>query len=331
MSKRKSISKMLLLALVLILVLGLIFGGLQIMESTVLSKETVKEAENTRQEKSLTIIRDGVSYFPRQDITVIMALGIDELDTVKASGAYRNNGEADAIVLLILDQAEESYTLLCLNRDMMVKMPALGPSGRQAGTYYGQLALSHTYGEGLADSCENTRATISNLLNGITIDHYVAMNMKGISILNDAVGGVTVTVEDDFSAVDNSITKGEMTLNGEQALRFVQSRKGVGDELNISRMGRQEQYMFGLMTAMSEKMAESDSFVINVYDKLSDYIVTDCSMNAITGLMQRCAEYTLKETVSPVGENVLGKIHYEFYVDEEKLDELALRLFYAPK
>lgn len=326
MHKRKSTGKLLLLALVLILALGLIFGGLQILESTVLSRETVTEPE-----KSLTITRAGVEYFPRQDITVIMALGIDETGPVKASGSYRNNAEADAVVLMILDQRDKSYTLLCLNRDMMVKMPALGPGGRQAGSYFGQLALSHTYGEGLADSCENTRATISNLFNGIQIDHYVAMNMDGISILNDAVGGVTVTVEDDFSAVNSSIHMGEMTLHGEQALHFVQTRKDVGNELNISRMGRQEQYMFGLMEAMSAKMKESDSFVVNVYDKLSDYIVTDCSINTISGIMQRCADYELKETVSPEGENVLGEKHYEFYVDQQKLDELVLRLFYAPK
>jgi hypothetical protein len=35
--------------------------------------------------------------------------------------------------------------------------------------------------------------------------------------------------------------------------------------------------------------------------------------------------------VSPEGENVLGEKYYEFHVDEEKLDELIVRLFYAPK
>lgn len=326
MSKGKSAKKLLLFVLVLILVLGLIFGGLQILESTVLSEDTVEMPE-----KSLTITRAGVDYFPRQDITVIMALGIDELGPVESSGSYRNNGEADAIVLMILDEKDQSYSLLCLNRDSMVKMPALGLGGRPAGSYFGQLALSHTYGEGLADSCENTRETISALLNGIKIDHYVAMNMEGISILNDAVGGVTVNVEDDFSAIDSSIKKGRMTLNGEQALSFVHQRHGVGDQLNISRMGRHEQYMQGLMEAMDAKLEENDSFIIHLYDDMADYIVTDCSINAISGIMQRCSDYTLKETVSPEGENVLGEKFYEFYLDEEKLDELALRLFYAPK
>ena len=35
--------------------------------------------------------------------------------------------------------------------------------------------------------------------------------------------------------------------------------------------------------------------------------------------------------VTPEGENVIGDEYYEFYPDEEKLDELIVRLFYAPK
>ena len=326
MEKRKSTSRLLLFGLVFILLLGLIFGGLQLLESTVLSEEAAPE-----QVKSLTINKDGVEYYPRQDITVILALGLDQLGPVKASASYRNNSKADAIVLMILDEKDESFTLLCLNRDSMVEMPALGIGGRRAGTFFGQLALSYTYGDGLTESCENTKTTVSDMLSGINIDHYIAMNMDGISIINDAVGGVSVTVVDDFSAVDSSIKMGEITLNGQQALSYVHERKEIGNQLNISRMGRHEQYMQGLMNAMREKLDEDESFVIKLYEQISDYIVTDCSINTMSGIMQRCAEYQHKETVSPVGENVRGEEFYEFYPDEQQLDELVLRLFYAPK
>jgi hypothetical protein len=48
-------------------------------------------------------------------------------------------------------------------------------------------------------------------------------------------------------------------------------------------------------------------------------------------MMDRYSDYEIVEIVSPEGENVLGEKYYEFYVDEVKLDELILRLFYAPK
>lgn len=327
MSKIRRHRRAVTVCVILILVLAVLIGGLWILESTVFYSGT--EAEDAYVSKTVT--RNGVAYYPRQDITVVMALGIDERGPVKSSGSYRNYGESDAVILLILDHPAESYTVLCLNRDMMVRMPALGIGGKQAGTFYGQLALSHTYGEGLVDSCENTRNTVSDLLGGITIDHYAAMNMDGISILNDAVGGVTVNVTDDFSAVDPSISMGEMTLMGSQALTFVQTRQDVGNQLNISRMGRHKEYMEGVMEALAEQTQKSDTFAVSLYEQLADYVVTDCSATVISGLLERCTDYTLAQIVTPEGENVLGKEYYEFYADEEKLADLSLQLFYAPK
>lgn len=327
MKKKKTVMRAAFAAAVLILALVIIYSGLQILQATVL----LPSAEDHNSVSSKTITRDGVDYFPRQDITVILAMGIDERGPVQESNSYRNHGEADAVILLILDQTEETYSVLCLNRDSMVVMPALGLGGKQAGTFYGQLALSHTYGKGLEDSCENTRNTVSDLLYDIRIDHYVALNMDAIGILNDAVGGVTVNVTDDFSEVDASLPMGEVKLNADQALVYVQSRAGVGSQLNISRMERHEQYMNGFMLALTGKLDASDAFILDAYNQVAEYMVTDCSINMISGLLQRCADYTLKEIISPEGENVLGEEYYEFYIDEEKLDELILRLFYAEK
>jgi hypothetical protein len=169
------------------------------------------------------------------------------------------------------------------------------------------------------------------LLGDIRIDHYFALNMDGIALVNDAVGGVTVTITDDFSGVDSSLQKGEVTLLGEQALTFVQTRKNVGTQLNISRMERHRGYMDGLLQAITAKMEKSGTFIAELYGKCADYIVTNCSVNVISGLMERCSDYQLVEIVSPKGENVLGKEYYEFYLDEAALSELVLRLFYAPK
>lgn len=311
----------------LLLLAGLIFCGLQILESTVYSG--VSEEPETWESKTVTV--DGIEYFPRQDITVVMALGIDETGPVVSSGSYRNHGEADAVMLVILNHADDSVTVLCLNRDTMVNMPILGIDGRKSGTAYAQLALSHTYGDGLESSCENTMKTVSTLLNDIVIDHYIAMNMDGISVLNDAVGGVTVTITDDFSGVDKSLTKGKMTLSGAQALTFVQTRKDVGNQLNVSRMNRHKEYMHGLLDALTSKVKEDDTFVAQLYEEISDYLVTDCSVNVISGLMNRCADYTLGEIITPKGENVLSENFYEFYLSEKDLNALVLHLFYAPK
>lgn len=278
-----------------------------------------------------TITRDGVDYFPRQDITVIMVLGIDEFGPVESSGSYNNPGAVDMITLLIFDDKANTCSALCLNRDTMLTMPVSGINGRAAGTYYGQLALSHTYGSGLEDSCENTKKTVSDFLYGIRIDYYVSMNMDAIGILNDAVGGVTVTVTEDFSAVDPTITEGELTLLGDQAINFVRTRGGVGDQLNVSRIERQKEYINGFLTALRNQYSSDSKIVIDAYEKAAPYMVTDCSGTTITNLVSRYVDFSLEEIYVPEGDNVQGEQYYEFYADEEKLDELILKLFYAPK
>ena len=78
-------------------------------------------------------------------------------------------------------------------------------------------------------------------------------------------------------------------------------------------------------------MDGSDSFVLSTYEEISPYLVTDCSVNTLTTLVSRFSDYELQEIVTPEGENILTKEYFEFHLDEEKLDELVLRLFYAPK
>ena len=326
MSKRITLRKIAYFCAILIVVFLMIFSGLRILESTVFSDKIPEETTPSR-----TIVRNGVSYFPRQDITVIMVLGIDNFGPVQDSGSYNNDGAADMVSLVIFDEKAKTCNILCLNRDTILEMPVLGIGGKQAGTITQQLALSHTYGSGLVDSCENTKKTVSDFLYGLEIDYYVSMNMDAISILNDAVGGVTVNVTDDFSAIDPTITKGQITLMGQQAIHFVRTRKDMGDQTNISRMERQEQYMDGFLEALRSKQSESTQFLAETYDQVFDYIVTDCSVNAMNGILHRYGDYEIAEVLSPEGENARGEVYYEFHVDEVKLDELILRLFYAPK
>ena len=199
---RKDVMKAAFIGVALILVLVILYSGLQILESTVFYEQQEEVAGETR-----WIVRDGVRYYPRQDIVVVLLMGIDREGVITGEDTDRGH-TADMIGLLIFDEKAEESQLLLLNRDTMVMMSGLDDLGRENGRYYSQLALSHAYGTGREDSCENVRNTVSDLLYGITIDHYVSMNMGGIAVLNDAVGGVTVQVVDDFSAIDPSIGMG---------------------------------------------------------------------------------------------------------------------------
>ena len=314
-------------AVILILVLVMLYSGLRILESTVLYHG--HGSDGTIASKTITV--DGISYFPRQDITVVLVMGIDRFGPVEDSGFYTNTGAADVDMLVVFDEANRVVNLLYLNRDTMLTMPVLGVGGNKAGTYFGQLALAHTFGSGLEDSCENALQTISDFLGGVQIDYYVSMNMDAIAILNDAVGGVTVNVTEDFSKVDPTITIGEVTLMGQQAINYVRTRKDVGDQLNLTRIERQKDYIRGFADALRAKQESDMGFVLSVHEQVEPYIVTDCSTKVLSSLLEKYTEYEIGQILSPKGENVMGEKYFEFYVDEEDLQRLVLQLFYAPK
>ena len=314
-------------SIILILVLVILYSGLQILESTILNHG--QGTEVTVPSKTITV--NGIEYFPRQDITVVLVMGIDRYGPVESSGFYTNTGAADVDILMIFDDAQQKVNMLYLNRDTMLEMPVLGIGGRPAGTLFGQLALAHTYGSGLEDSCENTRQAISDFLGGIRIDYYVSMNMDTIAILNDAVGGVTVNVTEDFSAVDPTIQLGEMTLIGQQAINYVRTRKDVGDQLNLTRIERQKDYIRSFSEALRIKCDADSDFILSTYGEVEPYIVTDCSGKVLSSLLNKYAAYEVGQILSPKGENVMGEKYFEFYVDQDDLMNLVLELFYAPK
>ena len=140
-----------------------------------------------------------------------------------------------------------------------------------------------------------------------------------------------MTVTEDFSDIDPTITKGEITLMGQQAINYVRTRKDVGDQLNITRMDRHTAYMESFLSAFQTKQAESDRFAVNVYEDVADYLVSDCSVTVISQVISRYADYTVSDVKTPKGENVLGETYFEFYADEDDLDQLILSLFFAPK
>lgn len=327
MEKKKRRGKPVLLILILLLIIVFIYSGLQVLESTVFNRQEVQE----QPVKSRTILRDGVEYYPRQDMTVLMLAGTDEEGPIEDSGSYNNSAEADMVSLLILDHGQETINLISINRDTMMQIPVLGLNGRPAGTIYGQLALAHTYGSGLEDSCANLRQAVSDFLYGLQIDYYVVMNMDAIAVLNDAVGGVTVNIDEDFSEVTDTLPMGEVKLMGQQAVTYVRTRQGLGDQLNLTRMQRQKKYMEGFLKSLDATVNRSRQALLTGYQDASLYLVTDCTVTTVNSLIERCSHYTLDQVVSIQGENYDGNEFMEFHVDQDALDELILSTLYKPK
>lgn len=296
--------------------------------------ETRNEKPETRgdyQERYIyegTVEVDGVAYRRRRDVTSVLLMGIDR-DSDAAVTGYRNGGQADFLQLLVIDQAARQITRVPIDRDTMTPITVLGVLGNKSGVRTAQICLSHGFGDGGQQSCDLTVDAVSNFLLSAPVDEYVAMNLDGISVLNDAVGGVTVTLEDDFSALDPAMTPGTtLTLQGDQAEIFVRTRRGIGVGTNEARMKRQQVYMSRLMELLDARAAQSQEFIGALYDALSPYLMTSMSRGLLINRAWAAREYA-RTVVELPGEHGIGPDGFmEFRADETALQQIVLELFY---
>ena len=276
-------------------------------------------------EKSV-ITWNGVTYTSKQRVEAYLLMGIDVTGPVVSSPGNYNGGQADAQFLLVLDNEAQTWQLLRLNRDSMVDVSVLDLRGDVIGYERQQLALAHAYGDGTNNSCQNTVNTVSMLLGGAPINGYAALNMDGIALFNDAIGGVTVTITSDFTAVDPTLVEGEtITLNGQQAMEFVRTRMDVDDQTNLARMERQRIYLEAMKPQL---LALSEEDIIQVVDAVDDYLVTNIGSQAMLNLAEKLKDYQELPELTIDGENTIEEEHVAYILDEDSLQQVILQLFY---
>lgn len=264
----------------------------------------------------------------RQGLETILVMGLDKYERPEKLQGYVNNTQSDFMLLVVVDKENQKIGSLHINRDTMTPITRLGVFGGAAGKYTAQIALAHAYGSGGSDSALNAVKAVSNFLGGVKIDHYMTFTMDSVGIVNDMVGGVTVLVEDDFSDYDPTLVQGqEVTLHGDQALHFVRGRIGVADGTNLSRMGRQRQFMVGLYEKIMAQAAQDDAFLEKLVTKLSDSFDTDMSVYQLDSLFQTMSGCTLETILTIDGENVRGEF-MEFYADPDSVQNAVQQLFY---
>ncbi|MGN0393745.1 MAG: LCP family protein, partial [Coprococcus sp.] len=172
--------------------------------------------------------------------------------------------------------------------------------------------------------------TVSNFLGGQKIDGYASLNMGAIGIVNNLAGGVTVTIEDDFSEIDPTLIKGEtITLNDEQAKNFVHSRWYVDDGTNESRMRRQSAYMADLKVKLKQKCSEDNEYPFTIYDALEDYMVTNISSQKFSKIALLMLNDKDEGELTIEGTSQKNDLDFmEMTADEESVEAAILELFY---
>ena len=277
-----------------------------------------------------SIYHEDAWYTQREQVETWLLMGVDKYESqTQQQSSYRNDQQTDFFLLVVVDHAEQTCTPIQINRDTMAQQKVLGMGGAHVGTVTGQLALAHTYGSGGSDSCRNAVDAVSNFLMGTTIDHYVSLTMDAVAVLNDALGGVTVTVLDDFVGIDDTLKKGEtVTLGGKQALTYVRTRKDMEDSSNLARQQRQQQYIGAFYQRFMERSEQEEGVFAKALLQVSPYMVSDCTVEQLSQLATAVETYHVDDIFTIEGDAVKGTEYMEFYADEQVLTTLLLDVLY---
>ena len=218
---------------------------------------------------------------------------------------------ADSIILARVDPAQKRVTLLSIPRDTYVTW-----KGSQM-----KINAVHFY-DGAAGMVQ-----IVNELCGVKISHYAEVNFDGLAGITNAVGGVTVDVDqymrdtENFSGV-TELYAGRQTLNGEQALFYTRCRYAFADS-DYTRMRHQRTFIKALL---SQVLSSGDPVKIaSIINSVADMVVTDLSVSDAISLASQMvglnAESGIYTAYVPSTPETIGDQSYVI-ADDDALAEM---------
>jgi len=149
-------------------------------------------------------------------------------------------GRSDTIIVVTIDPNTNKSQMISIPRDLKTEIIGNGSNDK----------INHAYAFG---GPQMSLDTVSHLLD-IRIDYFAEINLDGFTDLVNAVDGVTVENDIDFSYYEMQFPKGELSLNGKEALAYARMRYDDprGD---FGRQIRQRQ----VVQAVADKMTEDFS------------------------------------------------------------------------
>lgn len=308
--------------------------AIQNMQSAATAVEPLPEPEEAYELQEGQIRYNGKTYQYKDNLMNILCLGIDSRDGIAKEKTPGRAGQADCVILAVLDDEAKTIQLINISRDSMVPVHVYATDGSFVEDRTEQLALQYAYGNGRDWSCQLMEEAVSDLFYGLPIHGYCALSMNSIADLNDAVGGVTVTVPEELAELKPKLfTAGEtVTLKGNRANEFVRARAVNSPDVasNNKRIARQKAYAVAFVNRLKQGMKEDMTLPIKLYQTAEKQMITCISLDQAVYL---CTEYKdcsfdTDNIYTLDGEVTMGEKYAEFQVDDDALYQLILNIFY---
>ena len=295
MKKKRKWPKYVLIALLLAVIAGGIYAY-SVYSNFTTTLDTMHEPVEREQP---SVERTDIVEFDQQDPFSVLLLGVDERED--------DRGRSDTMVVMTVNPETQSTKMVSIPRDTYTEIIGRGTTDK----------INHAYAFG---GIEMSMNTTENLLD-IPIDYVVQVNMEGFEDIVDAVDGVTVN---NSLAFDN-FPEGEIELNGEQALDYVQMRK-QDPRGDFGRQDRQKQVIQGIM----KKGASINSLwnYKDIFDALGQNVRTNMTFDEMVDVQRNYQDAVMNVDQMIVedgyGETINGIWYY--MMDDAELAEIQSTL-----
>lgn len=268
--------------------------------------KAVKTMHTPIENRPISDKRQNEIAYTNQEPFSVLVLGVDEREG--------DSGRSDTMIVLTVNPETNSVKMLSIPRDTRTDIIGKNKVDK----------INHAYAFG---GVKMSIDTVENLLD-IPLDYYVKINMEGFKDIVDAVGGVEVNNDLDFSYEGDHFPIGKIKLNGTEALNF--SRMRYEDPRgDFGRQYRQREIIQGVIN-------EGASFATltnysTIFDALSKNIETNLTfsqMNDIQKNYRAAAKNVEQMEMKSQGKKIDG-IYYGIVSNEEKQrihDELKVHL-----
>ena len=323
-----------------ILVLSLIIGVL-LFQRLIDIKEKNAAAQTALDQKHASgVIYNGNQYPLKYGLMSVLLIGTDRYpeDERTVSGKELSNSDlADFLVLLVFDHNRKTLTPIHICADTLCELP--GDSAENNKNQ--KIALAYSFGKSKRNGCTNICKAAEQLLYGAPVDHYAAIDMEAIPLVNDLLGGITIVLQDDFSALGSEFQRGNsVTLHGSEALAYIRYLGQESTDSHTQRRARQQHYLDAVIGNISQAQGLPNLLDSSVREtiakdpKLSEagikgageYLCTDLSMSQLTDLFKKVGEYEVLPSVSLKGDYQEGN-DFIFRADDAALWECVRSTF----
>lgn len=237
----------------------------------------------------------------------ILLLGVDSRDMDNVTRT-----RSDMIMIASINKDTYDVKLTSVYRDTYLK---LGDTST-----YDKITHACSYG-----GPEMTMKSLNQAMD-INLSNYIVVNFKTVADVVDAVGGITVDVQDYEIQQLNKYTKqtannigrkdynlvqsaGTQTLEGVQAVSYGRIRKGVGDDFK-----RTERMRIVVMKVLDKVKTMSFSQIKEIIDMAVPQVQTNLKMNDILALGIRLPSYSISSGAGWPYQWTTGSINKVSYV-----------------